>query len=105
MKSIKSILDNLLVQFSITSFLILAVTAVAFGVVLTEKYRSHAIDVLAGEAVGDFSGQILRVITPADLEAPMTGERYDRFDDFVQRSIVSASTAWVKLWAKDGTVV
>ncbi len=35
----------------------------------------------------------------------MTGERYDRFDDFVEQSIVSESTARVKLWAKDGTVI
>ena len=35
----------------------------------------------------------------------MTGERYDRFDDFVQQYIVSASTARIKLWAKDGTLI
>ena len=101
----KSAFDNLMAQFSLISFLIPAITAVVLGVVLTERNRSHVIDALAEEAVGDFSGRILKVITPADLEATVTGERYDRFDDFVKRSIVSASTARVKLWAEDGTVV
>ena len=41
------------------------------------------------EAVGDVS---LSVSTTAALDFHMTGEQYDRFDDFVQRSIVSAST-------------
>ena len=73
----KSVLDNLLIQFSVASFVILAVIAVALGVVLTDKIQSQAVNALAEEAVGDFSGRILRVITPADLEAPMTGERID----------------------------
>ena len=35
----------------------------------------------------------------------MIGARYDRFHEFVQRSIVYDMTAKVKLWAKNGPVI
>src|SRR6266849_8546400 len=60
---------------------------------------------LVAEAVGHASGRVLTAITPSDLEVPMTGARYQRFNEFVQRSIVSERTARVKLWATDGTVI
>ena len=97
--------ENLLLQFSVASFAVLAFVAVALAIILTNKIRSDAIDDLVNEAVGQSSGRLLRAITPADLEVPMTGERYDRFHKFVQQSIVSDRTARVKLWAKDGTVI
>src|SRR3990172_11770281 len=62
-------------------------------------------DDIVDEEIAASSALLLEVITPADLEVPMTGERYDRFREFVQESIVSERTARVKLWAKDGTVI
>jgi hypothetical protein len=97
--------ENLLVQFSIASFIILAIIAVLLANVLADKIQAHAVEDLMDEAVGASSGRLLNAITPADLEAPMIGERYDRFHEFVQRAIVSDHTARVKLWAKDGTVI
>ena len=35
----------------------------------------------------------------------MTGARYDKFHEFVHRSIVSDRTARIKLWAKNGTII
>jgi signal transduction histidine kinase len=97
--------DNLLVQFSVVSFVVTAVIAVVLAIVLSNKIRSDAIDDLVNEAVGASQGRFLSAITPADLEVPMTGERYDRFHQFVKRSIVSERTARIKVWAKDGTVI
>ena len=97
--------ENLLVQFSVASFVMMAVMAVVIAVVLSDKIRSGAVDGLVDEAVGASRGRLLNTITPDDLEVPMTGVRYDRFHGFVQRSIVSERTARVKLWAKDGTVI
>jgi signal transduction histidine kinase len=97
--------ENLLVQFSVISFAVMAVIAVVLAIVLSNKIRSDAIDEQVNEAVGASRGRLLSVITPADLEVPMTGERYDRFNQFVQQSIVSDRTARVKIWAKDGTVI
>jgi len=102
---LRKLSENLLIQFSVASFVILAVIAVAIVTVLSNGIRSNALDVLADEAVADSARRILRAITPADLEVPMTGERYNRFDEFVNESILSDTTARIKLWAKDGTVI
>lgn len=96
---------NLLVRFSVTSFVILAAVAVALIYTLSNVIRSNAVNDLIDEAVGATSMRILNTLTPEDLKTPMTGDRYDRFDAFIQSSIVSARTAKVKLWAVDGTVI
>ncbi len=97
--------ENPLVQFSVISFVVMAVIAAAFIIFLSNTIQSRAMDALTEEAIADSSGRLLGAITPADLEVPMTAERYDRFHRFVQESIVSERTAQVKLWAKDGTVI
>jgi len=89
--------ENLVVQFSVLSFVVLAAIAVILSVVMSNKIESDAVDDLIDEAIGASSDRLLRVITPADLEVPMTGERYDSFHEFVQRSIVSERTARVKV--------
>jgi len=83
----------------------MAAIAVGLALVLSNQVRSDALDDLTDEAVGSASGRLLGAITPADLEVPMTGARYDNFHEFVQQSIVSDRTARVKIWAKDGTVI
>ncbi len=103
--NIKIFKGNLLVQFSVVSFLIMVMIAVVLATVLSKKVRSDAVDAVVNEAVGVASGRLLRAITPADLEVPMTGARYEKFHRFVQGSIISPHTARVKLWAKDGTVI
>ncbi len=97
--------DNLLVQFSVASFVIMLILALVLAITLSNKIRSDALDALAEEAVGSASGRLLGTITPADLAVPMTGGRYDRFHEFVQSSIVSDRIARVKVWAEDGTVI
>lgn len=97
--------ENLLVQFSVVSFVVMAGIALVLAIVLSKQIRSEALDALATEAIGSTSGRLLTAITPADLEVPMTGARYDKFHEFVQQSIVSERTARVKLYAKDGTVI
>src|SRR3990172_10773730 len=96
--------DNLLLQFSLAGFVVMAALAVVLAVILSNKIQSDAIDALAEEAKGASSARLLRAITPADLKVPMTGERYNEFHEFVQQYIVSDRTARVKLWTKDGTV-
>ena len=75
--------ENPLVQFSVISFTVMAVVAVTFIAFLSTTIQSRAIDALIEEAVADSSGRLLGVITPADLDVPMTGERYDTFHRFV----------------------
>ena len=96
---------NLLVQFSVVSFVVIAVIGAALALVIAQAIRTDAVAALVEEAVGASSGRLLDILTPADFETPMTDGRYQRFREFVQRSIVSARTARVKLWAPDGTVI
>ena len=81
------------------------ITAVLLAIILTGKIRSNAINHFIEDAVDSSSPRIARALTPADLEVAMTGERYERFHQFVQDSVVSERTARIKLWAKDGTVI
>ena len=97
--------ENLVIQFSVISSIIMFILATTLFIVLSDRIRADALNALAEEAVGSASGKLLSAITPSDLEAPMQGERYNRFHQFVQESIVSDRTARVKVWAKDGTVI
>lgn len=81
------------------------ITAVLLAIILTGKIRSDAINHFIEDAVDSSSPRIARALTPADLEVAMTGERYERFHQFVQDSVVPERTARIKLWAKDGTVI
>jgi hypothetical protein len=96
---------NLVVQFSIASLLIMASVGLVISVVLSNKIHSWAVSDLVDEAVGASESRLLSVLTPEDLDVPMTGSRYDRFHEFVQSSIVSDRTARVKIWARDGTII
>jgi signal transduction histidine kinase len=97
--------ENLLVRFSVISFIVMALLATLLITLLSTKVRSAAVANAIDEAVGTASGRLLQVLSPADLEQPMTGERYDQMHEYVQRYIVSERTARVKIWAKDGTVI
>ena len=97
--------ENLLVQFSLASFLMLTVVAVILAQVLSSRVRQDAVDDLVDEAVGASAGRLLNALEPADFDTPMTGERYDRFSYFVEQSIASERTARVKLFSRDGTVI
>ena len=97
--------ENLVVRFSVVSLVITASIGLVISAVLSDMIRSSAISDLVNEAVGATEGRLLNALTPEDLDLPMTGARYNDFDEFVQSSIVSARTARVKIWAKDGTII
>ncbi|MFQ5896198.1 MAG: diguanylate cyclase domain-containing protein, partial [Nitrospinota bacterium] len=97
--------ENLVIQFFLLSSVILAGIPWILAAALTAEIRQYAIDALVDEAVLAAKASLLRDITPADLKIPMRGERYSRFHEFVQSSIVSGRTARVKLWSEGGTVI
>lgn len=97
--------QNLLVQFSVVSFAIMAVIAMFLAIGLSNEIRSDAIEDLVDEAVGSSYQRLLREITPSDLDGSMSMDRYNQFNEFVLKSIVSDRTALVKLWASDGTII
>ena len=101
----RPLMEHLVVRFAVVSFVVMASMGLVISGVLSNKLRSWAISDLVDEAVGASESRLLTALTPEDLDVPMTGARYGRFDEFVQRSIVSDRTARVKIWAKDGTII
>ncbi|MBI4282337.1 MAG: PAS domain S-box protein [Chloroflexi bacterium] len=97
--------QNLVVQFSVITFVIGALVAIASILVIASHIRTAAVNDLAKRTESDVSLYFLKDMTPADLEEPMTGERYDRFHDLVQHSMLGGRIVRVKLWAMDGTVI
>ena len=96
---------HLVVRFAVVSFVLMSSMGLVISAVLSDKLRSWAISDLVDEAVGASESRPLTALTPEDLDVPMTGARYGRFHEFLQRSMVSDRTARVKIWAKDGTVI
>lgn len=97
--------NNLVIQFSVASFIAMAIIAAGLVVILSAQIRSNAVDDLVEEAIGSTSARVIDFLAAEDFEHPMTGARYDRFHDFFHESIVSERTARIKLWASDGTII
>ncbi len=90
--------DNPLIQFSLISFVVMAVLAVSLSVFLANSVRDHVLDEAAREARDIVATKVVKHLTPEDLERPMAGARLDAFHRFVTDSVVSERTARVKLW-------
>ena len=103
--AVERLRDNLLVQFAAVSFVMLAGIALVLAFALSGKIRSRAVDDLVEEAIRTSSGRLLEAISSSDFDAPMSGDRYDRFGEFVQRYVLSDRTPRVKLWSRDGTII
>ncbi|MBI2303904.1 MAG: hypothetical protein HYU86_04050 [Chloroflexi bacterium] len=101
----KTLRENLLVQFSIVSFFVTVATALLMTWGLTTITRQNILDEAKNEAVDTLADRVLNKLTPADLQNPMTGQRYDEFHRFVQESVVSRRTARIKIWSRDGRVI
>ncbi len=100
-----SLKNNLVLQFSIVAFLVMVLVAVSLVISLTAYIQSDTMDDLATRAIRSATGPLLDELDPSDLDTPMAGERYARFDSFVQSAIVSEWTARIKLWSPEGVVI
>ena len=101
----KSIWDNLLVRFSVVSFVALVTVAASIALFISGRMKTDAIDGMIGHATFDLQAVSLGTLTAADFEGPMVGERLEKFDDFVRSNLLVHRTAMVKLWSKDGSLV
>jgi hypothetical protein len=101
----KSMWDNLLVRFSVVSLAVLAAFAVSIAVFVSDRIRNDAIDEVIEHAVFDTHVMALGAMEPADFEGPMTGERFDEFDLWMQSTLLTGITAMVNVWSANGTLV
>jgi PAS domain S-box-containing protein len=97
--------NNLFIQFMILSLVVLTSVGVAIDLILSDVVQSNAIEGVIDETIATNSHRIMSILTPADLETPMVGERYAQFQEYVQNYIVSDRTARVKIWDKNNTVI
>lgn len=102
---IQQLRENLLVQFSLVSLVAMAIIAVALSLLLAQSARNSVLQEAAEEAQHTLSLRVASRLSPEDFQQPMKGERYARFDQFVTESVVSARTARVKLWNREGVLI
>lgn len=57
------------------------------------------------EAVSTVSHLLPAQLTPEDFQKPMSGDRYDVFNNFMQQYVVSNRVARIKLWSPQGQVI
>lgn len=96
---------SLTVRFAI----LVALTTAAIGFVLAWLLNGavtrDALQNAQAEARDAVAQQIVRQITPEDLQTPMSGARLTQFDSFVRNSIISDRTARIKIWSPEGRVI
>jgi diguanylate cyclase (GGDEF)-like protein len=96
---------SLTVRFAITAALITAVIGVVMAQLLNAAVTRVALQNARAEARDAVAHQVVRQLTPQDLQAPMTGARLQQFDWFVKNSVISDRTARMKVWSPDGRVI
>lgn len=92
-------------QFALVSGVVMALIGVGLAWLLGRAIEFYFIEALMGEARDTVSSRIIRYLSPQDLERPMTSERYEHFDRWIEESIVSDRTARIKIWNQEGMVV
>ncbi|MBI5288924.1 MAG: hypothetical protein HY873_08120, partial [Chloroflexi bacterium] len=84
-------------RFGIAAFVVVVVVGSALTRLTDRVIANNA----QNEGELDVADQVSRLIstrlTPADLEAPMSGDRREAFDPFVRSDVLSARIARVKL--------
>lgn len=102
---VKTIKENLLVQFSIAAFLVLMLMFAATSWAMSRSFEGLVLEQAASDAVAASNRLVLNMLTAQDLREPMSGQRYEEFDNYVRANIVSDRTARIKVWDNRGRVV
>ncbi|MEK6753009.1 MAG: GGDEF domain-containing protein [Chloroflexota bacterium] len=88
--------------FSLIILLILGGTLAWFlSIQIAEQMATTTADMIGHQV----SAMIQAELSTADLREPMSGERYEAFDAFLHRNIISSQIARIKVWNKKGLVV
>jgi hypothetical protein len=101
----KALRENLLLQFSLLALVATAIIAAVATWSLSQSLTESIIAEASAEAVDTLSNRVMSQLGPGDFLTPMGDDRYAEFDRFVQESVVSARTARIKIWNREGTVI
>lgn len=94
-----------MVRFAIASLAVFVVVGVALHVLLSRDARRRAEDEAMAHALFVTRAILERELEPADVRAPVTGERYEELLEFVERRVLTGGAVRLKVWRPDGTVV
>ncbi len=93
------------IVFGFITLLLTLVTGFVLGSYLGNDVKQGAIDDVTTEVREVTSREVSSNLQGQDLSAPLAGAALERFDRFVEESVLSSRTVRVTLWNSDGTVV
>ncbi len=101
----KALRENLLLQFSIVAVISVALMLFFTGWWLRQTAEKLVLEEATAEVVSIVSHLLPSQLTTEDFQKPMSGDRYDAFNRFMQQYIVSDRVARIKLWNPQGQVI
>jgi putative nucleotidyltransferase with HDIG domain len=93
------------IVFGFITLLLTLLTGFVLGSYLGNDVKQGAIDDVVTEVREGTSKEVSSNLQGQDLSAPLAGAALERFDRFVQESVLSSRTVRVTLWNRDGTIV
>ncbi|MEX2459659.1 MAG: sensor histidine kinase [Actinomycetota bacterium] len=96
---------RLVLRFAIASLAVFVVVGVALHVLLSRDALRHAEDDALEHALFVTRSILERELQPADVRAPVTGERYDELLLLVEQRVLTGGAVRLKVWRPDGTIV
>jgi len=102
---VKRFNSNMLVQFSVLSFVVLMLIALSLGFFISGKIESFSLGEALHHVETDAEVFINDYLLPSDFENPMEGERYEEFDRLIQRFLISDMIAEAELWNPNGVLI
>jgi signal transduction histidine kinase len=93
-------------RFALTSLLVFGLIGVGTAFLRARDVRSRAEDAAAVRAELIAEGIVAPLLSPADLAAPVRGNRYQQLDREIRGfAMDDAGVERVKIWRRDGTVL
>ncbi|MCC7354276.1 MAG: HAMP domain-containing histidine kinase [Anaerolineae bacterium] len=92
-------------RYGLISFATVLLLGATLGWIVSYLIRTEVVRSTAAATGTTVRGIIRNVLTPEDYRSPMTGPRYEEFNDFLRHNVLSDDIARVKVWSPDRVVV
>ena len=96
---------SLLARFTIVSFLITLLIAIGLAWRLEYALEHDAFSAVAENTAHQATNILNKKLTSADLEAALSGARYDKVDALIHDTLLSPDIVRIKIWNRDGLLV
>jgi putative nucleotidyltransferase with HDIG domain len=96
---------SLLARFTVASFIITLLIAIGLVWQLEYALERDAFDAVAENTSHQAANVLGRNLTAADLDAPLSGARYDEVHALIHSTLLSVDIVRIKIWNRDGLLV